>query len=1273
MENPGKKNSLKLFSNLNYNIMNNNDSSNEWKTTADSIDNLFKKYDEHKSKNRKHKKQESTHFKNYKQVTKLTKKEEKQERDTIKIKIATLADKLYRKNKITKSLHNKLYNLSIGASRLPTLITAYENLKGFKHTESTVKKSNYTQSLKEKKESKKAFNTVYIKYEQFEEHNGITTSKTLNHTFSMTGDENDIRREIKKFIAYVLTLPYVLKVEILRLSINKEDKENDFYRWKGGKKTDDGIKYMKAWKSHFKYHGFKVDMNDETQFECVPNALYKMYGNREAGRSKFIAGVADKGIEYIKSILDEYDNVHNDNSDNEDNNIPKGYTPLHILYFCNKYKIPCYGYNYKMEKFITNSDKDNDIKFNYNLPAFAFYFNDNHIYLINDKQMRHALLTNGNKSDIISLLSKERKIEDKAPKEIKVDLPFDDWKTVENTNIFITVPRLVHDTFYKLIIQGDIYNGKVKINEKEGIVKFKYENKNTIIYNPDYHIVNKTIATLNARDTQQKYEFKNQRLQTLACEYFDNEFGGLPKSSMNESGDKLFHSEFIRNCQFNGWFQKPTSDDLTACDFNKHYTSNLMGEDLKFGWSVFNVFDEIEPFDGTIKTGYYYVETDNFFPFRGNGAYDADLIQGGLDEHIIKLSQIKYRYIPSVVLPIDYFKKFIESVYKNFENPKAAINGFIGLMGHDFNNKNKHIFTSNSEFHFKERASNPNIQTKYLYEKEFNNEESEKPIDINNIMISDFFYDEKPVCYHMYDMKRVKHFQNDLPIFYKIYNVSALKMYRLYKKLGGKLLGVFTDTVICEGKVNKIEYNKDIIGGIRETNVKEFTQLMNKDARSKKYKPETIKLTKINEYDIKKGKGVFIEGEAGTGKTTLANKLKASLKPHQYKIATPTHKSSLLYDDAQTIYSLFNINQHNHTYLKSTVDKLKAEGVEYIFIDEISMISSKVWAALRDIKKIYQFKFILIGDFSQLDSIESVHYDVKNSSVFAELVDCQMLELTRNWRAENDPKFADFISDLRIVRDGGKPNFSTYDNKECKKSICWTNRTRKLINNKWMVKESKDKKYIVVNNIKVFVGLPIICKKTMTIDKHDLKNNEEFEVINVDSKTIEIKNDRLSCTIKHDQFKHFDLTYCITTHTAQGSTYDFPYSIYEYRYFDKKLLYTAMSRSTQKQNINFIDTYLKPSKGYIYKIVDVNGKHYIGSTNTPDKRWTEHCRMVEDSPLHRSMKLMGLDKFKFEVIDEVEYIDIETLLIKESVYMNEYNSIEAGYNTKHSVDLQNIY
>jgi hypothetical protein len=50
--------------------------------------------------------------------------------------------------------------------------------------------------------------------------------------------------------------------------------------------------------------------------------------------------------------------------------------------------------------------------------------------------------------------------------------------------MFITVPRLVHDPFYKLIIQGDIYNDHLKMDDKEGIIKFQHENKNVIIYNP---------------------------------------------------------------------------------------------------------------------------------------------------------------------------------------------------------------------------------------------------------------------------------------------------------------------------------------------------------------------------------------------------------------------------------------------------------------------------------------------------------------------------------------------------------------------------------------------------------------------------------------------------------------------------------------------------------------------------------------------------------------------------------------------------------------------
>ena len=158
---------------------------------------------------------------------------------------------------------------------------------------------------------------------------------------------------------------------------------------------------------------------------------------------------------------------------------------------------------------------------------------------------------------------------------------------------------------------------------------------------------------------------------------------------------------------------------------------------------------------------------------------------------------------------------------------------------------------------------------------------------------------------------------------------------------------------------------------------------MNTDARTTKYKHETIKLKNINSYDITDGydmwyviltghmnkKGTAIVGPPGNGKSHMMKEIKSKLQPHQYRVACPTHKAALNVD-GETIYSLFNINVHNHTYLKSTVNKLKSEGVEYILIDEISMVNSKVFAILRDIKKIYGFIFILVGDMAQLLSIE---------------------------------------------------------------------------------------------------------------------------------------------------------------------------------------------------------------------------------------------------------------------------------------------------------------
>jgi hypothetical protein len=121
--------------------------------------------------------------------------------------------------------------------------------------------------------------------------------------------------------------------------------------------------------------------------------------------------------------------------------------------------------------------------------------------------------------------------------------------------------------------EGKVYNNGVKSCDKDGIIQLTYENCNRIIY---YHTVVQTVDVVNNRDTDIKYKLKNsqkfvvsgqigitkkhlpevhvqnQKLSTLAMECLKKEFCNLPLSSMNDSGDYIFSSDYIRNCQFNG-------------------------------------------------------------------------------------------------------------------------------------------------------------------------------------------------------------------------------------------------------------------------------------------------------------------------------------------------------------------------------------------------------------------------------------------------------------------------------------------------------------------------------------------------------------------------------------------------------------------------------------------------------------------------------------------------------------------------------------------------
>jgi hypothetical protein len=64
----------------------------------------------------------------------------------------------------------------------------------------------------------------------------------------------------------------------------------------------------------------------------------------------------------------------------------------------------------------------------------------------------------------------------------------------------------------------------------------------------------------------------------------------------------------------------------------------------------------------------------------------------------------------------------------------------------------------------------------------------------------------------------------------------------------------------------------------------------------------------------------------------------------------------------------------------------------------------------------------------------------------------------------------------------------------------------------------------------------------------------------------------------------------MTVHRSQGSTFEGPYTIFEWEIMDPKLKYVALSRGTNKKNINFA-TLQKP-KRYTPTVVcvDMTGK-----------------------------------------------------------------------------------
>jgi hypothetical protein len=599
---------------------------------------------------------------------------------------------------------------------------------------------------------------------------------------------------------------------------------------------------------------------------------------------------------------------------------------------------------------------------------------------------------------------------------------------------------------------------------------------------------------------------------------------------------------------------------------------------FKNEFPVYSIFDIPKKFSSVVKCGFYYVNTKNIFPFRGCGWYCESLVLYGLENNLIELNEIKMEFIPSKTLPQKHFQKYIDillnasSVERDLQ--KVIINSYIGLFGI------RHQTASYSKFSLD------------LYDA------SNWWVKNPNVFIRTNELEKDVTLYEGIHKEDVITEMSNYPIYSMILQVEALELHKLENKIiekGGYILDRNTDAIRFQSK-NKIELEEFWDD---EDSVLKYQAEEDKTLQVERC-PQMSRMntTKLNDFDLKwnitydyeniddrineiieSKKSYHIDGMAGTGKTYFTNKFIEKLDNinKKYLSFSPTNKGARLINGT-TIDSVYHQFKHSK---KKLFQMLK--GVEYIIIDEVSMMKEIFYQLFSLIKMKTEIKFILTGDYEQFLPVKDTwEGDYKNSPATYILCDGNRLQLTKCRRS--DDKLFNLYSNTEDVN---ITEFPLIDNTYL--NLSYKHSTRIRVNNECQERYLKEyKKPILVipktedektQNVKLCEGMPIICRRThkkknkKKDDKFYVLNSEKFIVKKIEGNIITIKDEEREITFDKNIFhKYFFLGFCITLHSSQGETFVKKYTIYDWNSycFDKRARYVGLSRATSIKNIQIV-------------------------------------------------------------------------------------------------------
>lgn len=262
-----------------------------------------------------------------------------------------------------------------------------------------------------------------------------------------------------------------------------------------------------------------------------------------------------------------------------------------------------------------------------------------------------------------------------------------------------------------------------------------------------------------------------------------------------------------------------------------------------------------------------------------------------------------------------------------------------------------------------------------------------------------------------------------------------------------------------------------------------------------------------------------------------------------------------------------------------------------VWIDEFSLVQRYIWSTIF-MMAANGIKFIISGDHNQ---ISPVGENSITESILWPLISSNKIELLKHGFCRNDQKIVDLS--LSILNDAPEKwiNGLNYVSEEKYLEFYFhlsgTNRVRNLINNAIMAKRN-----LTIDFEKQTVSSGLVIKAICAIEniakgsRFVTFGNKDGVIICrlKDPNTILPEGLEAPITITWDCFiRHFEVSFCMTASGSQGLTVLDSICIHETSHiynWDKKILYTALTRGKEYQKLNFSNA--EPDDT-IFKITDI--------------------------------------------------------------------------------------